>query len=264
MRVGYCVGVAPQLASYRLRVEIPSKYLGCEYVIGNFGDVTFFYKHAESDVELAESCGPVVYDVVNDHFKGRNGEHYKAMISLAAKVTCSSEWMRERILQETSRDAIVIDDPYENDEQEAGFGGDEVLWFGHRANLPSLVPYATLDKLLVVSNIPDVIQWSRDSERRALERCDVVLLTASNPGASTNRVVKALRAGRFVVTPGGVPAWDELAPYIWIGDVQEGIRWAQANREEACNKIRRGQQFVKEKNSPEQIAAQWMGVFGSI
>ena len=263
MKVGYCVRVATNLASYRLRVAIPSQHLGCGHVIGNFGDVTFFYKHDYSDRELAESCGNVVYDVVNDHFSGRNGEHYRAMIGLASQVTCASEWMRDRIMQETGRDAIVIDDPYENEESEPGFGGDEVLWFGHRANLRSLVPYADIEKLIVVSNIPDVIQWSTDSERRALERCGVVLLTSDSPSASTNRIVKALRAGRFVVTPGGVPAWDEFAPYIWIGDVRDGIRWAFNNREEVCQKLVSGQEYVRARNSPEQIAAQWTAAFVS-
>lgn len=265
MKIGYCVTAAPSLASYRLRVAIPALHLGCAYEIGNFGDVTFFYKHNEGDVELAQSCGPFVYDVVNDHFANRNGGHYREMIRLATAVTCSSDWMRSRILDVTGKAATVIDDPYENDEQTPAMpAGDEVLWFGHRANIPSLVPYVGIDKLIVCSNIPDVIWWTPDSERRALERCGVVLLTSNNPGASTNRVVKALRAGRFVVTPGGVPSWDEFAPFLWIGDPAEGVRWAREHREAACQKIADGQAYLRARNSPEQIAAQWMEVFASI
>jgi len=97
-----------------------------------------------------------------------------------------------------------------------------------------------------------------------LEKCSVVLMTGTNPGASSNRVVKALRAGRFVVTPGGVDAWDELRDYIWVGDVEEGIAWAQNNREEACRKILEGQAYVRVRNCPTRIAAQWTGVFDSI
>jgi hypothetical protein len=265
VKVGYCIGIAPHIASYRLRAAIPAPHLGCEYELGNFGDVTFFYKHAEGDLELAESCGPFVYDVVNDHFANRNGGHYRSMIALATAVTCGSDWMRQRILDVTGRAATVIDDPYENDEQEPAMpAGDEVLWFGHRANISSLVPYVSVDKLIVCSNIPDVIWWTPDSERRALDRCGTVLLTSSSPGASTNRVVKALRAGRFVVTPGGVPAWDAFAPFIWIGDVAEGVEWARTHREEACQKVRSGQEYARARNSPAQIARQWMAVFGSI
>ena len=265
MKVGYCVAVEPHIASYRFRVAIPAPLLGCEYVLSNFGDVTFFYKHAEGNIELAKSCPRVVYDVTNDHFSRAKGGHYREMIALATAVTCSSEWMRRRILEVTGKAAAVIDDPWETPELKPEMPeGDEVLWFGHRANLPSLRPYADIDKLIVCSNVTDVIWWTQDSERRALDRCGTVLLTSSSPGASTNRVVKALRAGRFVVTPGGVESWDAFAPFIWIGDVAEGVEWARAHREEACQKIEAGQAYLREKTSPKAIAKTWMEVFASI
>ena len=264
MKIGYCVAPMPFMASYRMRVAIPAPHLGVPYEIGNTADVSFFYKHADGDVEIAQSARPYVYDVVNDHFKGRHGKHYREMIAGAGAVTCSSEWMRTRILDMTGKAAHVIDDPYENAEAKADIPGDEVLWFGHAANMASLVPYVDTPNLIVVSNIPDVIQWSPDSERRALDRCGVVLLTGNNPGASTNRVVKALRAGRFVVTPGGVESWDAFAPYIWLGDVAEGVRWALNNREAVCQKIEDGQAYLRARKSPKTIATQWMEVFGSI
>jgi hypothetical protein len=120
--------------------------------------------------------------------------------------------------------------------------------------------------LTILTNFkhPGCLEWSRDAERRSLQRSTVVLLTGNSPGASSNRVVKALRAGRFVVTPGGVPSWEEFSNYIWIGDPAEGIRWALANREEACAKIRMGQEYMRVANSPRTIALQWTGLFDSI
>ena len=53
MKVGYCVPILPDLASYRLRVAIPSKHLGCEYSIGTTGKPTFYIKNG--NVRLAES-----------------------------------------------------------------------------------------------------------------------------------------------------------------------------------------------------------------
>ena len=261
MRVGYCVPHTPAMASYRFRVAIPAPLLGCEYEIGCTGNPSFFYKHFEGDLEIAKA--PFVYDVVNDHFTGKLGRHYRTMCARAEVVTVGSESMAETVKSYTGRDAVIIDDPWENEERTPACEGPEVLWFGHAANMASLVPYVDLPHLVVCSNIPNVIKWTPDSERRALDCCAVVLVTGTNPGASSNRIVKALRHGRFVVTPGGVPAWDEFAPYIWVGDVREGIKWALNNREEACQKILKGQEFVRERNSPARIAAQWMEVFGS-
>jgi hypothetical protein len=92
----------------------------------------------------------------------------------------------------------------------------------------------------------------------------VVLMVGNNPGASSNRVVKALRAGRFVVTPGGVDSWDAFRDYIWIGDVREGIDYALNNREEVCNKIEAAQAMIRDKFSPQTIGRQWADLFSSI
>lgn len=266
MKVGYCVQKTPQLASYRLRVAIPAKHLGCGYEIGTVGNPTFFYKHFDDNVALAERCGPFVYDVVNDHFNGSHGQYYRRMIGMAAAVTCSSPAMAEIVRRHTYKSPTVIDDPYENDERGAEVLGDGVLWFGHQANIKSLHRYLDIPNLTICSNLPHdaIVPWSIDSEREQLEKCAVVLMTGDNWGASANRVVKALRSGKFVVTPGGVPAWDELQDYIWIGDVRDGIKWALNNREEACRKILAGQKFVATRNRPASIGAQWKELFASI
>ena len=265
VKVGYCVAKTPHLASYRLRVAIPAAHLGCAYEIGTVGSPTFFYKHFEDNAALAKQCGPFVYDVVNDHFDGKHGQYYRLMCGMAAAVTCSSEYMAEVIRRHTYSDAVVIDDPYENDDIEPQLVGDGVLWFGHQANIKSLHPYINV-VTSICSNLPHdaVVPWSIDSEREQLQKCAVVLMTGDNRGASSNRIVKALRAGKYVVTPGGVPAWDELRDYIWVGDVKEGVRWALNNREEACRQIQAGQRFVATRNGPSLIGEQWKALFASI
>jgi glycosyltransferase involved in cell wall biosynthesis len=194
------------------------------------------------------------------------------MCGVADKITVASQVMAEIVMHHTGRESTVIDDPYENAELPARCYGEGVLWFGHSANVSSLIPH--IDKvrvtagpsLIVCSNIAKAsVPWSRENEDKCLQGCAVVLLTSSNPGASCNRVVKALRAGRFVVAPEDCPeAWGILAPFIHIGDVSEGIRWALNNREEACSKIMAGQKYIAAAFSPEKIAAQWTELFGSI
>jgi hypothetical protein len=264
MRVGYCVPNAPQLASFRLRVDIPSKHLGIPYAIGTTGNPTFFFKNG--NVTLAESCpGAVVYDVVNDHFRGSQARDYHAMCSIATVITCASEVMAERVKFYTGRDATVIDDPYESDELEPVCYGNGVAWFGHSANLSSLVPYLEDVPVIVCSNYAKShVPWSLANEQKVLQGCAVAFLTGSNPGASTNRVVKAIRAGRFVVAPSDCPAsWRQFEPHIWVGDVQDGIAWALNNREEACNKTLAGQAYIRQRFSPQLIGSQWADLFAS-
>jgi hypothetical protein len=252
--IGYAVHPNPDLASFRLRVALPARHTGHKYIIGSPGDLTFFYKFGNPD--LARECECVVYDVVNDHFDRAD---VREMADIADELTCASPFMAHHILRTTGRAATVIPDPYENAEAKPEVIGTNVLWFGHSANLPSLRPY--LDAVdTVCTSAPGAVPWSLDNERICLEDCAVVLMTGSNPGASENRVVKAIRAGRFVVAPTDCPAsWRDLP--IWIGDVRNGIAWAFNNREEACSKIKAGQDYVRERFSPEAVGKQWGRLF---
>lgn len=267
--VGYIVTVDPWLASYRFRVAIPAPHTGLSYSIGEPGEVSFFYKHFEP-IEIAQSAkesgSRIVYDVVNEHLEGEKGVYYRSMIALADAVTCGSEWMRRRILDATGKTATVIDDPWETDEAETQCEGRDVLWFGHGANLRSALHafdavFAAKANPVVCSNAQHkaIVPWSPEEERRQLERCALVLLTASNPGASTNRVVKALRSGRFVIAQ-DIESWRELRDYIWIGDIRQGVEWALSNRQQALEKVRAGQEYVREKKSPQAIGRAWSTV----
>lgn len=263
MKVGYCVPVMPELASYRLRVAIPAQHLGLPYAVGCTGKPTFFFKNG--NIRLAEALQSVVYDVVNDHFKGKHAADYHGMCSIADKITVASERMAETVMHHTGRESTVIEDPYENDEVEARCVGDDVLWFGHSANLSSVAPYLGEVNTICSDWSKSTVKWSQANEASALNNCAVVLMTGNNPGASANRVVKALRAGRYVVAPKDcADSWRELSPYIWIGDVSEGIRWALNNREDACNQIRQGQKYVAQRFAPQLIGSQWAELFASI
>lgn len=261
--IGYMVTPKPDLASYRLRVELPARHLGMPYAIGVRGDVSFFYKLGNPDI--ARECRPFVFDVVNDHF-----DEYPTvlpMASMADVVTAGSQVMAEKVRLNTGRDdVVVIDDPYENDEHAPRVEGNTVLWFGHQLNLPSLKGMDLRGlRLLVCSNAEGAAPWTLENEAAHLDKCAVVLATGTNPGASANRIVKALRAGRFVVAPANcAESWKELERFIWVGDIRKGISWALNNREAACQKIEAGQQYIRKRFSPEVIGSQWASLFASI
>jgi hypothetical protein len=144
------------------------------------------------------------------------------------------------------------------------------VWFGHSVNLPSLnriAPSLKGFRMTVCTNFqhPAFKQWSPEAEKAFIHAAAVVVLSGTNPGASTNRVVKAIRAGRFVVMPRDcAESWKQFADFGWIGDVREGVRWALDNREEACKKIAAGQDYIRQRFSPQSIGSQWAALFGSI
>ena len=213
----------------------------------------------------------MVYDVVNDHFKGKYAAEYHGMCSVADRITVASQAMAETVFSHTGRDAVVIDDPYETPEADAACIGNGVLWFGHSANLHSLLPHLdavgdTGASFVVCSNYAKAsVPWSLENEAKCLQGAAVVLMTGNNPGASANRVVKAIRAGRFVVAPKDcAESWRELAPYMWVGDTKDGIAWAFNNREEACSQISAGQDYIRQRFNPQLIGSQWTELFASI
>jgi len=258
--VGYLVEPNSALASYRLRVALPAPHMGLDYAIGVQGDVSFFYKWGDPDA--ARKCRLVVYDVVNDHF---DHPDVLQMANLADVVTAGSEVMAEKVRLNVGRNARVIDDPYETEEWLPQILGNTVLWFGHSVNLPSLSQFDLRGlNLVVCSNVQGAVPWTLETERILLSQAACVLLTGTNPGASSNRVVKALRAGRFPVVPVDCPqSWHQFEPFMWLGDIRNGVRWALNNREEACRKIRAGQDYIRERFSPKAIGSQWGNLFAS-
>lgn len=111
------------------------------------------------------------------------------------------------------------------------------------------------------------IAWSLHAAAEALSRADIVVLpqdAGSDWGRvkSHNRLVEALRAGRFTVaTP--IPSYLELAPYAWVeDDLAAGIEWALTHPPDALARVRAGQAHVAERFSPARIGAQWAQALG--
>jgi len=104
--------------------------------------------------------------------------------------------------------------------------------------------------------------WSLAATEEELARADMVVIpqdASSDWGRvkSHNRLVKAIRAGRFVVAS-AIPAYVELSSYGWIGDdLATGIEWALENPEEALHRVRVGQEYVNRRFAPERIGALW-------
>lgn len=268
--VGYIGDLFSGHAGFRYRVDTPAHHMGLDYVMGLMGDVTLVFRViGKSQFEkLKDQKYKFVFDVTDFHLNHLDtdiGKMQDRLIGSASVVTVASKKLKENFYNNYRVKTEVIEDSYTNEEWLPSIANDKILWFGHPSNTSSLLPYLKLDNLIVCSKNIDtkkLVPYSEKTELELMNDCGLVLLTSSNPMTNGNRVIRALRAGKFVITPNkNVDAWNEFKDFIWQGNVSEGIKWALANRDQACIKVKLGQDYIRERFSPVTISNQWRELF---
>lgn len=259
-------------------------------------DWHIFGKHFNPEVDqgtaqLVKDAGDkVVFDVCDNHFGNQFSSYYRGMCELADLVTCNTPTMKEIILKETGKHAHIIDDPYEYPEEEARFIPNQnpinLLWYGHFVNLNTVQPMVQQLKqleenisLCVISNMqpqqPTVdknvflsfLSWSPPTQKNMLEWCNYVVLPTdlNDPTKRTkshNRLVEGIRSGRFVLAQ-PLPSYEAFKDFAWVGeDISDGICWADENPDLALERIKKGQEYLRENLSPDCIAQQWENLLG--
>lgn len=284
MKINYSTVADKNLASYRYRIQIPSQYLrkwGHEVSIGgpDQADVGVFSKHFNTrDYEVARQptrYGRVVFDVCDYHLDGPHRDHYERMMGLADQITVGTEEMAKEIKSETDHDSTVIYDPYELDESRPNISDAmKLLWFGHPSNLQPLrfeIESGRLEGywIQVISQpnaIIPCVPWSMSAMLKGLDECDVVIIPQENTKANrckgANRMVEAIRAGRFVVA-NEMPAYKQFSEWMYLGDIREGIEWTEQNKSEVKDRMEMAQKYVRETFSPEKISHQWQSALTS-
>lgn len=272
----------PHLATYRYRAEIPStevaKHNG--FVVGvNEGeaDIAIFTKPVMADVEIAKQLkaegAKIVVDLQDNHFHhAKSGDTQRAMAAISDAVICATETMRQIIGEEVGRDACVIGDPYEFEEVAPHAQGDDYLWFGHQVNFAELAGVMNVmgasRKLRVVTGprqVPTTIPWSVENLRRAFAMSNIALFPTREGSQykSPNRLINAIRQGCFAVCMMH-PAYWEFRDYVWVGDFHAGLRWSEAFVDELNERVRSGQDYVRERFSPETIGKKWVSFLESL
>lgn len=265
MSVSFIHRGTPSMASYRYRAAIPAAELGAA-INDHKADVLVFSKPTHEDclnAQAAQASGRIVVaDFCDDHFD--RYEHYVQLASIADAVTCPTETMAHRIRGFMGRDATVIADPYEFPEAVPHCRGNRCLWFGHAVNFHSLerVLPDVRAPLTIVSNAAGMRPWSMETMYREFAHADIVLLPATAPYKSANRAVESIRQGCFVVAEPH-PALDGF-PGIWVGNIKEGIEWAQENHWIANERTTQAQQFIKQRFSPKTQASAWKSLFEKV
>lgn len=243
----------PLLASARLRSLIPGDILREKKLIKHGLDVCIAAKHGWN-VDRIRAIFPVmIFDVCDDHFSDHLEAHYKDACEVADAVTCNSKVMQTIIKEKTGRDAVLIDDPYEDAELEPSLG-EGVLWFGHKSNLRDLEAVAEQIRhpLTVISNH----NWAPEALDRALKACKAVVIpTGKSEAKSANRAVKAIRYGKFPVC-GRLPSYSEIG----LGTDDLGGLLDECMRGDFRGRVRVLQAGIRDRFCPDKVAKDWYRV----
>lgn len=298
MRVSYVSQSSEKIASYRYRIQAPSKELlrtGIKTTIGRLADkeaeVVVFSKHwTFNDYSYALFCKlrgqRIIFDICDEHFSNEKlRPHYLRMAELGHIITVNSETMAEVVLKETGRAAVVIPDPvlstrqaFDPERPERG------LWFGQKMNffgLCEVYPEGCKRPLLVVSPniqnppphlIHDEVQavgWNPNIlDEIGTEASYAVLPYRQGKNAkSANRVLEALNLGLPVLTdriPSVVVLGESgIFDIRTLGGFEAGVN--EINRltkeGEMQEEIQKAQALIDEKYSPQAVAKQWNTLF---
>ena len=249
-----------EFASSRLRAAIPQRE------IAKFGakvgkDVLIYGKDWFPDDQLGNYLFKV-FDVCDDHYdRPEKRDYYRKHTAEADLITCNSEVMRDRIQEVSGRDAIVVREPYESDEQAPSIG-PYLLWYGHASNVVDLdrVVPSLKHPLLALSNHPYLPEWTPESFKKAISsQCIVIIPTGKNLAKSENRMVEAVRNGKYVCAE-RLPSYEPFNQFFPLGDIPAQIDWALGNPTEALAMVSKAQSYIKQIYSPEQIGRDWLKV----
>lgn len=253
------VDFGPGLASARLRARIPQQEL--EKLGITKGNDVLIYSKDWLDWKDIKPFKKRIYDICDDHFRNPyKRSYYVDHAQLADVVTCNSEVMKQIIKEETGRDALIVSEPYESEEKEPQIG-PRLLWYGHKSNLPDLyrIEGELKHPLLVLSNSEKHEKWTPETFRQAIDTpCIVIIPTGKSLAKSENRMVEAIRNGRYVCAE-YLPSYAPFDQFYPLGDIPANIEQALANPE-SIDRIKAAQDYIRDRYSPEVIGKQWLEV----
>lgn len=252
------------IASSRLRASIPQRELE-KLGIERGKDVLIYGKHWLQESALSP-FGKRIFDICDDHFHRENlKDYYFRHAEIADAITCNSEVMRDIIKRETGRDAFVVKEPYESPERLPQIGA-KLLWYGHCSNMKDLLRIIPQLKypLLVLSNYPGYPEWTPQAFSMAItEPCIVIIPTGEKKAKSENRMVEAIRRGRYVCAE-HLPSYEQFDKFMPLGDIPEHIEMVLDYPEAAKQSILAAQDYIRDRYSPETIAQEWLGVINGV
>jgi len=249
------------LASSRLRAKIPQKELE-KLGIGRGNDVLIYGKHFVK-LEDIRGFSKIVFDVCDDHLSGTLRDYYLRHCENADYLTCNSEYMKQRLLEETGKVASVIPEPYEGEELKPSIS-PVLFWFGHQSNLKDLARLELDYPVHVLTNAPGFTQWTPENMKSLMGLSSIVIIpTGKSMAKSENRMVEAIRGGHYVCAE-PLPSYEPFSQFFELGDIPRHVEQALASPEESVKRILAAQDYIRDRYSPASIGKQWMEVLCSL
>ena len=85
---------------------------------------------------------------------------------------------------------------------------------------------------------------------------NIALFPISKLHKSPNRLVNTLRMGLFPVCDRH-PAYEEFKDFCYVGDVFNGRKWANHFNVDLNAFVKKGQDYIRDRYSPETIGEKW-------
>jgi hypothetical protein len=260
--VSFIADQAMWMASYRYRTLIPAHQL-CADINNHNAGIIVWGKPGLGDAEhvqrLKANGQTVIADFCDNHFDHPQlGPAYRRIAEIADICTAPTTTMAALIPVAVGKKA-VIPDPYEMPEESPHADGDKILWFGHNAGLKAL--YYQPPNLTVVTG-PQVkegwVPYSLESLREEMRKANIAIFPTikGHEYKSPNRLVNALRMGLFPVCDRH-PSYEEFKDFIYMSEVPTGIKWAREFKHELNVFVKQGQDYIRDRFSPEAIGMQW-------
>lgn len=248
--------IGDEYASSRLRAIIPQQELK-KLGVQKGHDIVVYGKHVIPKSALT-GYGIRIYDICDNHFDTPEIAHYYLSHAESADfVTCNSEVMQSIIKEKTGRDAIIVPEPYESDERKPSIG-NLLYWFGHKSNhvdIERLAP-SLKHKLVTLTNP----EWTMVRHNKIMKNPLVVVIpTGKSMAKSENRMVEAIRQGKYVCAE-HLPAYEKFGQFFPLGDIPRHIERALGDIDNSLRCIREAQAFVKLHYSPAIIGRKWLEV----
>jgi hypothetical protein len=257
----------PEMASFRYRTLIPAQQLKAKVNIPDADIVVIGKPTSAEEVQCFKANGQtVVVDFCDDHFEHPQlGPIYRRVADLADMCVAPTHSMGLRIPVDPDKRAL-IEDPYEFDEVAPHADGDKVIWFGHNAGLKAL--YYQPPNLTIVTGPkvnPGMVLYSPETLKEEMLKANIAIFPTikGHEYKSPNRLVNALRMGLFPVCDPH-PSYTEFKKFIWSTEVPAGIQWCGEFSHELNDFVREGQDYIRDRFSPEAIGKQWRDLLESL
>ena len=306
-------GKIPRRASQRFRGLVPLKHmLPTDGYIDRVeeatkDDIVIMSKAIEvKDFMYLKDMGiKFIFDICDNKWRmGKDRQKNTALMNAgclhANLITTTCGQLKQKIYEETGKDALIIDDPYERAIEEPTFkpheknlnicyfGGRKSFWLVNWEEVIASLNYVckqlgveyilnciTQKHLLASKKIthhyyPDgpviMYEWNYELQKDLVKKSDFVLLPVPNENPlvfsykSPNRVIDSIAQGKYVISTNGVISYEQFGDFIGLGSLQRNIKWAIQNPKGVISKIKEGQKYIKKYHSPEVIAKQWMSL----